>query len=199
MLGNVNNARQIGPPEKDKPGQLRRQETNPEDEIVLLSSDDENDPDKAPAAHRLPKATQLVRLTRSIPDATNNVALSKLLRDFIEVLQSNRSRTLTKEGFGFLDALHKHLADPNAFVLPIRTSRSKGSHNEESRELDPRRAKANKLYTLRRGVNYANNNEALGKLVVDFGGVIDKSNGRTLTKDAFGFLEDVTAKLRELR
>lgn len=198
--GPVNLLQQIAQKKQQKPAPLKRQATNPEDEVIQISSDDENEPTKAPAVLRLPKATHLVKLTKSLPDATTNLALSKSVREFIEVLQSNRSRTLTKEGFGFLEALNRQLADPDVFLVPMRTSRSKGSPSEEaSREVDARRAKMDKLFGLQRDVNKASSNAVLAQLVSDFGAVIDKSSGRTLTKDAFGFLESLAARLRALQ
>ena len=186
--------------EKKRPEVLRRKTTNTEDEIIHISSDEENGLAKAPAAHRLPKAIHLNRLTKSLPDATNNAAMSKVVREFIDVLQSNQSRVLTKEGFAFLDGLYKQLADPEVFAIPMRTSRSRGhSQFEEDTQIDLRRAKMNKLSALRRDASCATNNSELAKLVTDFGRVIDKSNGRNLTKEAFGFLEALATRLRALR
>ncbi|CAL1712942.1 unnamed protein product [Somion occarium] len=169
--------------------------------VIVISSDGENDSQKAPAAHRLPKATHLTQLARRVPDATDNVALAKVVREFVEFLKTSRSRTLTKEGFAVLDAVYKQLADPSVYVVPLRTSRRNNAN--ESREnanapLDARRAKMNKLFALRREVGQAKDNKTLARMVADFGTVIDQSNGRTITKDAFGFLDGLAAKLRAM-
>ena len=85
-------------------------------EIIDISSDT----DATDSIPQLPKSLQLARLTTRACNATDNLALSGLVREFVEVLRINSSRTLTKEASRFLDALHKQLADPSVFVAPQR-------------------------------------------------------------------------------
>lgn len=87
-------------------------------EVIEVSSDSENE--SIPPPFLTPKAHRLVKLTKKASGATDNAALSGLVREFIEVLQCNSSRTLTKEAFHFLDALYKQLADPSVFITPLR-------------------------------------------------------------------------------
>ncbi|KAL6302009.1 CK1/CK1 protein kinase [Sparassis latifolia] len=169
------------------------------DDVIVISSDDENAPGKAPAAVRLPKAMHLAKLAQAVPDATDNVALARVVLEFIQVLQENRSRTLTKEGFAVLDALYKQMADPSVYVQPLRTSRPRNSAADGVEEgPEPRHVKTNKLWTLRRNAAAAKSNKALAQLVAEFGTVINRSSGRTVTKDAFGFLDALSGRLRSL-
>ncbi|KAH8104652.1 CK1/CK1 protein kinase [Cristinia sonorae] len=174
--------------------------SNPKDDaVVVVSSDSENEQPLTPAiGARMPKAVHLASLARKVPSTTDNAALSKLVLEFWQVFVSSRSRALTKEGFSFLDALYKQLSDPSVYVVPMRTSRSRGQQHTENAEVLDRAAKMNELLKLRIDVGKASNNKALAKMVADFGSVIDKSNGRTLTKDALGFLEGLAARLRTL-
>ena len=166
------------------------------DEVIVISSGDEN---SARPERRLPKAEQLNKLIVRLPDVTDNIALARVVRDFSNILQSSRSRTLTKEGFKVLDAIHTQLSDPSVYVVPLRTLRSRTSQNQnESREAEARRVKMNKLFSLRREVGFAKDNKTLAKMITEFGTVIDQSNGRTMTKDAFGFLDGLAGKLRAL-
>lgn len=165
---------------------------------MISDDEDENEPmGQKAAVTRLPKAAQLAQLARRVPDATDNAMLARVTRDFADVLQSSRSRTLTKEGFAFLDALYKQLADPSVFAVPLRTSRTRsGTAQEHAPEADARRIKMDVLFRLRRDVAQARSNRALAKMVTDFGACIDKSKGRTLTKDALGFLDGLVGALR---
>lgn len=92
------------------------QKTIVKEVIEVNDSEDES----IPPPFLTPKAHRLVKLTNKASEATNNAALSGLVREFIEVLQCNSSRTLTKEAFHFLDVLYKQLADPSVFVTPLR-------------------------------------------------------------------------------
>ncbi|KAI0789817.1 CK1/CK1 protein kinase [Abortiporus biennis] len=191
---NVNDIRRnIAAPGKKPPGRPRKAS----DEVIVVSDDDEN----VPKAHRLPKALHLTRLTKAVDSAADNSTLSQLVSEFVEVIKENRSRTLTKEGFAFLDALYKQLADPSVFIVPMRTSKSRTQINSTQSKaddvvVDARRMKMNKLFALRREVHDVMSNKALAGLVADFGAVIDKSNGRTVTKDAIGFLEGLATRLK---
>lgn len=154
---------------------------------------------------RIPKAIQLNKLTTTVSEATNNAAIAGVVTDFVVLLKSNRSRTLTKEGFAFLDALYKQLADPSVYVVPLRTSRNNTDKDSEQHQQqqgvggaaqDARRVKLDVLAALRREVETATGNRALAKMVADFGAVTNKSGGRTVTKDGFAFLEGLAARLK---
>ncbi|KAH9841368.1 kinase-like domain-containing protein [Rhodofomes roseus] len=162
---------------------------------IVISSANEN-PRKPQSVVRMTKATHLTKLARAVSDARDNENLSRVVQEFVELLQASRSRTLTKEGFTVLDALYKQLADPSVYIMPLRTSRT--SDKEQAAGSEPRYVKMNKLFQLRTGVVSAQNNRALAQLVAEFGAVINKSNGRTITKDAFGFLENLAARLQQL-
>lgn len=191
---NINNVVQQAKVEAKKPAA----------EVIIVS--DETDPgDLAkkkqnhlilPAGTRIPKAIQLNKLTATVSEATDNGAIAKVVTDFVALLQSNRSRTLTKEGFAFLDALYKQLADPSVYVVPLRTSRNADKEQQVLGAPDPRRVKLDVLAALRREVDTASGNRALAKMVADFGAVTNKSSGRTVTKDGVAFLEGLAARLK---
>ncbi|KAH9936094.1 CK1/CK1 protein kinase [Fomitopsis serialis] len=167
-----------------------------QENVIVISSANENSRGKPPSQTRMTKAMHLTKLARAMGDAHDNENLAKVVQQFVELLQASRSRTLTKEGFAVLDALHKQLADPSVYITPMRTSRSNDGDQVPGQE--PRYVKMNKLLQLRTGVARAQNNRALAQMVVDFGAVINKSNGRTITKDAFGFLENLADRLQTL-
>lgn len=163
--------------------------------VIVISSDGENGTAERGAA-RLTKAAQLLRLSRAASEATDNVMLSRVVLEFTEILETSRSRALTKEGFTVLDALYKQLADPSVYAVPLRTSRTRsGTQQETVPEADARRVKMDKLFILRRDVRQARSNRMLAKMVSDFGACIDKSKGRTLTKDALAFLSGLSERL----
>lgn len=87
-------------------------------QTIVISSDSENGP--APVRYQAPKALRLNQLAGRGSNATDNAALSHLVREFVDVLQMNSSRTLTREAFTFLDVLYKQLDDPSVFVKPER-------------------------------------------------------------------------------
>ena len=92
-----------------------------DDKITTIEiSSDSSEEESAPRQPMVPKRVRLVKLTKRAGAGTDNQELSKLVLEFIEVLQMNSSRTLTKEAFEFLDALHKQLADPSIFIIPTR-------------------------------------------------------------------------------
>ncbi|RDB18061.1 Casein kinase 1-like protein 9 [Hypsizygus marmoreus] len=165
--------------------------------VIDLTSD--SDSGKAPLQQvfSVPKARRLVLLTERASKATNNAALSGLVREFIEVMQCNSSRALTKDGSRFLDVLHKQLADPSVFVTPMRTSRQASDiQNTEAKE--PTWIKLGVVARLKNEVLGARSNQAMAAMVADFGKVTNKSTGRTITKDGFGFLEGLAARLTVL-
>lgn len=184
-------------PTQAAPGTKKKPADSPDDAVIVISSDEENDTTRQKAAAvRLGKAAQLAELARTIPNTTDNVALARVVREFVGILESSRSRAMTKEGFMILDGLYKQLADPSVYVVPLRTSRTRsGTQQEALPEVDARRAKMDKLFALRRDVAQAKSNRMLAKLVSDFGTCIDKSKGRTLTKDALGFLNNLSERL----
>lgn len=158
---NVNEAAAPRPAE----GEVKKKKTQAEhsQDGVIVISDDENELYVPPGGVRLHKAAHLSLLARKVPDTTDNAALSKLVLEFWQVLSSNRSRALTKEGFAFLDALYKQLTDPSVYVVPMRTSRTRGHTTENPVVLD-RQAKMNELFKLRIDVGRANSNETLAKM-----------------------------------
>ena len=195
VLGNRENIPRPGPAAGAEVKKTKDVQPN----VIVISDDDENVRalGQKEAMLHLPKAAALVQLARRVPDATDNVLLARVVRDFVDVLQSSRSRTLTKEGFVFIDALYKQLSDPSVFIVPMRASRTRSEHaQEEAPEADARRIKLGKLLQLRKDVVAAKSNRAVAKTVVEFGACIDKSKGRTLTKDALGYLEDLVCALR---
>lgn len=155
----------------------------------------------SPVIARIPKAAQLNKLATAVSAALDNNAIAQVVIDFVAFLQSNRSRTLTKEGFAFLDALYKQLADPSVFIQPLRTSRTRSADKEQQQVLpsEPRHGKLDVLAALRREVTTASGNQALAKMVADFGAVTNRSSGRTVTKDGFAFLEGLAARLKAVR
>ncbi|KAJ6619462.1 kinase-like protein [Mycena sp. CBHHK59/15] len=166
-------------------------------EVIDITSDSEGD-DTIPPPFLTPKAYKLSKLTRRASEATDNAALSKLVFEFIAILKSNSSRTLTKEGFAFIDTLYKQLADPSVFILPMRTSRQR-SADKKLTEKEPTHVKLGVVARLRREVLVASSNRDLAKMVADFGQVTNKSSGRTVTKDGFAFLEGLAEHLQVLQ
>ncbi|KAJ7640545.1 kinase-like protein [Mycena rosella] len=167
-------------------------------EVIDITSDSENDT-TIPPPFLTPKAYKLTKLTKRASEALDNAGLSELVFEFVRILQSNSSRTLTKEGFTFIDTLYKQLADPSVFVLPMRTSRQRSADKKLQQEKEPTHVKLGVVARLRREVLGASSNRALAKMVEDFGQVTNKSSGRTVTKDGFAFLEGVAERLKVLQ
>lgn len=173
--------------------------------IDLVSSDEDENAHartQAQAQTRLTKAARLGQLAREMAAATDNAALARLVRAFVGVMQENRSKMLTKEGFAVLDALHKQLGDPSVFVAPLRT-KARASGASEAAEVETsgretRQGKMNKLWRLGTEVRGAASNTQLAGMVAEFGKVIDRSSGRTVTKDGFGFLNALAARIEAL-
>lgn len=174
-----------------------------DDHIVYEISDDEEGGSEGQkkGVMRLTKAVQLIQLTRRVQDTTDNVALARVIRDFVELLDSSRSRTLTKEGFAFLDAVYKQLADPSVYVVPIRSSRKQHLSSQSENNVPEgvaRKEKTMKMLTLKRDVLKARGNKDLAKLTLEFGATIDKSKNRTITKDSVAFLDALADRARAL-
>lgn len=87
------------------------------DKWIVVSSDSDRSGVFVPV---VPKARRLAKLVTKIREATDNNALAAVIREFIEILKMNSSRTITKEAFVFIDALYKQLADPSVFFAPDR-------------------------------------------------------------------------------
>ncbi|EEB92730.1 hypothetical protein MPER_08719, partial [Moniliophthora perniciosa FA553] len=158
-------------------------------------SEEESD-DTVPPPFMTLKAYKLSKLTSKVSKAIDNCELAQRVHEFVAVMRSNTSRTLTKDGFGFLDALHKQLADPSVFIEPMRTSRSKDKPDSGADRRSG--AKLGVVARLREEVVYARNNRTLATMVQDFGNVTNRSTGRTVTKDGFAFLEGLAKQLETL-
>ena len=174
--------------------------------IDLGSSDEDENAHARTQQTRLTKAARLAQLARETTAATDNAALARLVRAFVGVMQENRSKMLTKEGFAVLDALHKQLGDPSVFVAPLRTKArasgaseiANGDANGDASGRETRQGKMNKLWRLGNEVRVAASNTQLAGMVAEFGKVIDRSSGRTVTKDGFGFLNALAARIEAL-
>lgn len=199
---------QLNPPrpilgdQTNVPAPARKVVAKKPSEIISLSDSSEEGipkPNGQPLPPRTPvrtrKASQLQKLKHSVLDSTDNAALAVAVEEFTEFLQLG-SKTLTKEGFAFLDALYKQLADPSIFVHPLRTLRS--ANREDNQAPQPAHVKLGVVARLRREVGTASSNRVLANLVADFGAVTNKSSGRTITKDGFAFLEGLAARLQAL-
>ena len=189
-------------------------------EVIELSSDDDDDVDEnahaRPAAAvapahaygvRLTKAARLTQLAREIVAAPDNKALARLVRDFVAAMQENRSKMLTKEGFAVVEALRRQLGEPGAPpVAPLRTSRSRSSNasadgsggGSVAGAGEARQGKMNKLWRLGVDVRAAGTNAQLAGMVGEFGAVINKSSGRTVTREGFAFLNQLAARIEAL-
>ena len=200
ILGERANANNV--PKTGQAAQLKKVKTTSSKDasVIVISSDGEGSTAPKAAAVRLTKAVQLAQLTTVAQDAIDNVMLARAVRQFVDVLETSKSKSLTKEGFAFLDALYKQLADPSVYIVPVRASRTRSGTQQETapNEADARRAKMDKLYSLRRDVAAAKSNRMLAKMVSEFGTCIDKSKGRTITKDALGFLHGLADRLRAM-
>lgn len=167
------------------------------DDVIVISSDDEDDSTKP-----VPKARRIYILRTKVSAATDNATLSKLLLEFVEVLEKTYSKSLTVEGFAFLDTLYKQLADPSVFVQPMRTSKRSGGSVNDTQEADALakgRARRGRLVTLKADLGRAETNRALAGLVKAFGTEIDSSKGKTLPKTAFEFLYALGTRLKEIK
>ncbi|KAJ8481744.1 hypothetical protein ONZ45_g15208 [Pleurotus djamor] len=177
----------------------------PELKVVEISSESEDeledDDDALPPVGRYPKAHHLGILITRVLHTKEHKQLGVLVEHFANVLRgSNSSRSLTKEGFAFLDVLHQQLSDPAVPVVPMRTSRSRSDNSSlpsEGKQLA--HVKLGVVARLRREVGVADGTHALAKMIEEFGSVTNRSTGRTITKDGFAFLEGLAARLKSLR
>ncbi|KIY64964.1 kinase-like protein [Cylindrobasidium torrendii FP15055 ss-10] len=160
------------------------------EEQIIISSGSEDAYDVSP---KVAKSQKLDKLTKRTRLATDNKELSSVVSDFVTTLQLY-SKTLTREGFAFLEALHKQLADPSVF-LQATSLRS----SEISAEVIP--AKLDVLARLSLRVLSAKNNAILGEMVREFVDVMQRgpSSARAIPKNGFAFLEGLAQRLNVLR
>ncbi|KAF9267465.1 CK1/CK1 protein kinase [Marasmius fiardii PR-910] len=187
----VRNAKEDARAQKDNSTRTRTTGTS---KAAKDGDEAEMDVTSVPPPFMTPKAYKLSKLTGQVLKATDNHALAAKVTEFVAVMKSNTSRTLTKDGFGFLDALYKQLAEPSVFITPMRTSRSKDTPTPNP---DPH-IKLGVVAQLRSEVTQARNNRRLAEMVRDFGNVTNRSTGRTVTKDGFAFLEGLARQLQVL-
>jgi casein kinase 1 len=112
---NVQNAMRKAKEEVDLQKNAGSDETN----VIVVSSGSESN-DTVPVRFQPPKAVRLGDLSRRASTASDNGTLAGLVKEFVEVLRMNSSRTLTKEAFVFLDVLYKQLDNPLVFIQPAR-------------------------------------------------------------------------------
>ncbi|KAL1748000.1 kinase-like domain-containing protein [Schizophyllum fasciatum] len=154
---------------------------------------------QSPAVGALKKADQIKQLTARLPRATTNEALSEIVAGFIEALQCNSSRTLTRPAFEFLEALQKQLSKPSVLAVPARASQSIRPGQDRTRSREESQAKLGVMARLKHDVRTARGNAALAVMVDDFGKATNRTTGRTVTKDGFAFLEGLSQRLKEAR
>jgi casein kinase 1 len=169
-------------------------------DIIIISDGERWLKGYGPTEHRITKAASIAKLTQAAGQAADNRVLAQITTDFVKVLQSSNSRTLTREGFAFLDALHKQLADPSVFIVPLRTSKARSSRSQQQQQEDPpaevvAQERRSRLNVLRASVVKAQDNKSLARLVAEFGTLIDRAAGRKLTKDGMAFLENIADRL----
>lgn len=175
---------------------VNRPQSDDKDVIVISSGDEDG------STMEIPKARRIYLLRTKVSAATDNATLSKLLLEFVGVLEKTYSKSLTVEGFAFLDTLYKQLADPSVFVQPMRTSKRSGGSANDTQDADALargRARRGRLVTLKADVGRAQSNKALAGLVKTFGAEIDSNKGKTLPKTAFEFLHVLGTRLGEIR
>jgi casein kinase 1 len=87
--------------------------------VIVVSSGSESN-DTFPVQFQPSKAARLREISSRASRASDNQTLTTLVREFVEVLRMNSSRTLTREAFVFLDVLYKQLDNPSVFIQPAR-------------------------------------------------------------------------------
>ncbi len=184
-------------------GHLLLKKPGPANVVVVVSDDDRSSGEHGPV-DRYNKAARITKLAQAARQAADNRVLARLTEDFVKVLRNSNSRTLTREGFAFLDALHKQLADPSVFIVPLRSSKTRSSRSQREQELAAAAAEApherrSRLNGLCHSLVKAGDNKSVARLVAEFGALIDRTAGRKLTKDGMGFLDLVADKLLVVR
>ncbi|TFK52522.1 CK1/CK1 protein kinase [Heliocybe sulcata] len=187
-LGNRTN---VQAPPKQAPADGQKAVATQKDDPVEIS-DESDGIDRRPQGSKM---AQLASLKQAVSKASDNTALSGLVADFVAVLKAHPSKALTKQGFGFLDALYKQLSDPSVFIV----TRSANSDRQGETDQEPKQARLGKLLRLKREVERATSNKTLARLVREFEAVTDRSNGRTVTKDGLAFLEGLARRLKALQ
>ena len=173
-------------------------------DIVVISDGEQSSGEQGPVGRNY-KAARIIKLTRAAGQAADNRVLARLTEDFVKVLRDFNSRTLTREGFAFLDALHKQLADPSVFIVPLRSSKTRSSRSQRDQESAAAAAeeapheRRSRLNTLCVSLAKAQDNKAVARLVAEFGALIDRTAGRKLTKDGMAFLDIVADRLQAVR
>ena len=99
--------------------ELQKNSDSDRTDVIVVSSGSESN-DTVPVRFQPPKAVRLGDLSRRASTASDNQTLARLVKEFVEVLRMNSSRTLTREAFVFLDVLYKQLDNPSVFVQPAR-------------------------------------------------------------------------------
>lgn len=117
-LANIHFEQPVGDP-RTIDNAIQRARAQPESEqVIVISSGSEGETSEW---SKMPKASKLDMLAKKALAATDNDALAEVVLEFSETLKSYSSRALTRQGFSFLDALYKQLADPSVFnVTPLR-------------------------------------------------------------------------------
>lgn len=173
---------------------------------VIISSDNEGSKPKRMALRtaRSSKVAILSRLTREISEAINNHMLAKVLHEFIELLESNRSKMLTREGFTFLDTFYKQLADPSIFIVNSRSgrpARPRAAKKTSARsDIDRSSAKGSELKVLRKEIKdapLAISNSQMAQMIREFETVIKQTSGHYVNADGLAFLQGVEARLKD--
>lgn len=178
---------------------LKKHDTDP---IIVSDGEQQWGRGAGPAEQRVTKAARITKLTQAARQAVDNRVLAQITADFVKVLQSSNSRTLTREGFAFLDVLHKQLADPSVFIVPLRTSKTRSQRQGSTDLPAPEEAaqeRRSRLNVLRASVGKAQDNKSLARLIAEFGTLTDKAAGRKLTKDGLAFLENMADRLLVVR
>jgi len=176
-----------------------------EREVIVVSSGDESNtpPDKVKSGTRWSKAAALMKLASRVPKALHNSELADLVHEFLAILQSSRSKTVTREAFSFLEALQKQLRDPSIFIVnsrPSKPSRPSRTRSAKAREEQQKaRTVVNKMWALSRDI--ANDKEfldntRLANMIMDFEALVRKSSGRSVNKDGLAFLTSLEDRLK---
>ncbi|TDL23123.1 kinase-like protein [Rickenella mellea] len=163
--------------------------------VIVLSSDDESTPPQP----QWSKSVKLRRLTKQASAAADNTALGETVHGFIDVLQANRSRAMTADGFAFLDTLKKQLEDPSVFIINSKGSRPSRTRSQtkalEAAQVQ-RTPRSNQMLLLRMKLEDAFNNSQLAGLIDEFETLVQRNTGKLVSKDGIIFLEKLEERLK---
>ncbi|KAH8108676.1 CK1/CK1 protein kinase [Phellopilus nigrolimitatus] len=177
-------------------------------DFIVISSDGSSDPSSR-QLDRYAKQAAIRLLTRQARKAIDNAELGKLLRQFVDMLQANRSKVVTKEAFDFLAALSKQLEDPSVFVVPDSRATSGNSDANSAvtngsqtrlRQRPPPAPKVETVKTIRQRLQTAPlgmGNTQLALMLTEFSAAVRATSGKTLTRDGMAFLEGVESRLKD--